>query len=190
MMQCTSHFGGDKLSDFDVANRLLKWDERVTGAAKFIDTDHAYIHEGGAFQANVAATVSAGIKRYVLKTDATKYVHFRPTQLAIPSGECIMSLFETTITSSGSAVVPAYNHNRISTKTAQSILYSGATSTSGTLLDRFAVYGGTGPGKTAAGASDGPQLEWVLRRGRGYRIEVDTTVAFNMNVFWYEEGDG
>jgi hypothetical protein len=190
MMQCISAFGGDKLSDFDVANRLLKWDERVTGAPKMIDSDHAYIHEGDAYQANVYSSATAGVKRYALVTDATKYVHFRPTQIAIPSGNCILSLFETTVTSSGSAVVPAYNRNRVSTKTAASVLFSGATSTSGTLLDRFAVYGGTGPGTTKSGASDGAKLEWVLRRGTGYRIQLETTVAFNMNLFWYEEADG
>ena len=178
------------MSEFDIANRLIRWEERVTIAPKFISVEHAYIHAGNAFQVNISATASTGMKKYVLKTDVTKYVHLRPVQIAIPSGECILGLFETTLTSSGSAVEPVHNHNRNSAITAQSVLYSGATSTSGTLLDKFVVYGGSGPGKMEIGASERQIREWVLRRNTGYRLQLETTVDFNMNLFWYEEADG
>ena len=118
------------MSEYDIANRLIKWEERVTETLKSIDTDHAYIHAGNAFQANVHSSATAGIKRYAFITPSEEYIHFRPTQVAIPSGSCVLSLFETTVLSSGAAVIPAHNRSRLSAKTAQSILYSGATSTS------------------------------------------------------------
>ena len=35
---------------YPVSSVLERWVERLTGAPRFIDTDHGYIHDGLAFQ--------------------------------------------------------------------------------------------------------------------------------------------
>ena len=51
------------------------------------------------------------------------------------------------------------------------------------------INGGTGPANTGAGGQAGDPLEWVLKRNTKYVFAVNTTEAYGINFFWYEEDD-
>ena len=145
---------------FDIANRLANnWEERVTQSPKFIDTDHAYIHEGIAFEASVLRAEVNSTGKYVIKTPSTGYIHYRPTFVSVAKGNVISEIWEdTTSTGVGSAgstwaAVTPYNRKRTSTSTSNSLVYSEATSTGGTMIDRWRLWGSTGAGGSGGGAS-------------------------------------
>ena len=177
---------------YDIANRLKDyWQERVTGAPKFIDTDHAYVHQGIAFEASISRAEAETTGRWVFKTPASDYIHYRPAFVSVAKGDVTCELWEdTTAASTGAAgwtPVTAYNRRRTSTNTATSLIYSAATSTGGTKIDSWRLWGSTGAGGAGGGAQMGQPLEWVLKQGTEYRLAFDTTQAFSANLFWYEE---
>jgi len=184
------------VSIFKIADTMVNnWQERITRSPKFIDTDHAYIHEGIAFQKVFSGAESPSTDKYVFLTPAKKYVHWRPADIDIPKGQLIFSVYEdATGASTGPAgwtpVTGIYNHSRTSTAIASVKIYSATTSSGGPEIDTFPVYGGTGPGQTKQGASDGKDLEWVLARNTQYRLEINTTQAYHVRLYWYEEDDG
>ncbi len=181
------------LSLSTIEERMERWEERVTGAPRVIDADHAYIHDGAAFSVSVNATAAAGANQFVIHTPATLYVHFRPTWLTIDEGEVIFSIYEDATSTGGLGWTDAtpINRSRVSTSTAESVFYDeGTTSTGGDLIDQFAVFGVAGPGQTRGGAGRGEPLEWVLAQDTQYRIVVDTTERFYAQMFWYEETEG
>ena len=83
-----------------VGRILESWRDRVTQSPKFIDTDHAYIHEGGAFQTVFEGAAAASTDRYAFVTPADKYVHWRPADIDIPKGEMVFSVFECNLSCS------------------------------------------------------------------------------------------
>ena len=176
---------------YDIANRLKDyWQERVTGAPKFIDTDHAYVHEGIAYEAAIARDEALTTGRWVFKTPASDYVHFRPAFVSVAKGDVTCEIWEDTTSTGGTwSAVAAYNRKRTSTKTAASLIYTAATSTGGVKIDSWRLWGSTGSGGAGGGAQMGQPHEWVLKQGTEYRLAFDTTQAFSANLFWYEEGD-
>jgi len=191
MMPCILVYGDDLMSVYDIAQRLKdSWQERVTGAPKFIDTDHAYIHEGGAFHVAFTATQTNSTDKYAFVTPADKYIHFRPNEITVEKGTVSFGMYESTeLASTGwtSMSTEIYNRNRLSTNESQITMYSAATSNTGLLVDRMVVVGGSGPGRTGQGASDGAQLELVLKQNTQYRFEFNTTETFHAHLYWYEE---
>ena len=181
---------------YPIGDFLSSWQERVTQSPKYIDTDHAYIHAGGAFENSITVAEVATTGRIVFDTPATKYVHFRPSQVFLSKGSVSYTLFEDT-SSTGTGAVPwtlstgTYNRNRTSTQAATAVVYSVSTSTGGVAIDRWTLWGsGTTAGAGRQGAAYSEPLEWVLQRGTEYRIELDTTEALTLNLFWYEEDAG
>jgi hypothetical protein len=194
MMRYTFLYGDDIVPTFDIANRLAdKWQERVTEAPKFIDTDHAYIHEGIAYQASVLREQVASTGQYVFRTPSTTYIHYRPAFVSIAKGNVICELWETTTpsTSVGSTwgTVTPYNRKRTSAHTANTLVYSESTSAGGVKIDAWRLWGSTGAGGTGGGAQVGQPHEWVLKQNTQYRLAFDTTEAFSANLFWYEEAN-
>ena len=181
---------------FDIANRLASlWEERVTQSPKFIDTDHAYIHEGIAFEASVLRAQVNSTGKYVIKTPSTGYIHYRPAFVSVAKGNVISEIWEdTTSTGAGSAgstwaAVTPYNRKRTSTAISDSLIYSEATSTGGTRIDRWRLWGSTGTGGSGGGAEIGQPLEWILKQNTEYRFAFDTTEQYSANLFWYEEAN-
>ena len=179
------------MSVYDIAQRMKNsWEERVTGAPKFIDTDHAYIHEGGAFHVAFSGTGTTSTDKYAFVTPADKYIHFRPNEITVEKGTVSFGMYESTeLASTGctSMSTEIYNRNRLSTNESQITMYSAATSTGGNMIDKMVIVGGSGPGGSKQGASDGAQLELVLKQDTQYRFEFNTTEAFHAHLYWYEE---
>ncbi len=184
-----------------VIMEMLNWRERVTGAPQFIDTDHAYIHDGGAFDAWDIATVNT--ERWIQfdtpTTDSpSPYVHFRPASLSVGQGGVYFTLFEVVSTgpglSGGDAFVPM-NRSHVSTAASACTVRTNVnTSSTASYVARYRtrVHGGTGPGNTRIGASKGEPMEWVLEPHTRYGIHIRTTVSAEVatNLFWYEEPVG
>jgi hypothetical protein len=187
------------VSSYDIAYRLEQiWQERVTKSPKFIDTDHAYVHEGNAFDAWVTSTVSA-VHRF--KTPAATatypYIHWRPSAVSVNAGNLIFQVYDTNTSgdklTGGSTFAPV-NRKYSSTKTSGVTFTVGvaASSTDGYVEKyRRLAHGGTGPGQTAIGVSKGEALEWILKPDTEYAIYITVSAATDvgLNLFWYEEAD-
>jgi hypothetical protein len=172
--------------------------ERVTGAFKMIDTDHALIHEGQVFSAFYKATITTGATlQFSFVTPADKYVHYR-TAMITPSADALTTdIYEgATINVAGTEVV-ASNRNRGSVITAGSVLRRGTTFTeNGTLLQGFSSWlpGSTGVGQSRNGTSFTTGDEIVLKPSTTYRF-VATNGSSSSNIVgftfrWYEEEEG
>ena len=183
-----------------VGSILSDWQERVTQSPKYIDTDHAYIHEGAAFDAWDFAAALSGSRVCGLVIPADKYLHFRPANLAVASGMAHFRLFlcatsTGTALSGGSTAFAPVNRNHNSTQASVVAFRTGAdTSSTAGYVEKYStkVFGGTGPGQTRMGGSKGEPLEWVLNPNRTYAVYVTTTAAteYGLNLFWYEEDGG
>ena len=177
---------------------LHNWVERVTGSPKFIDTDHAYVHEGNAFDA-FAVTTGSSASTIRFKTPAATatypYIHFRPTAISVNAGNVRFQIYDTNTSgmTDGTAVTPV-NRKYSSTSTsavAFSIGVTACSTISYTLKYDRVTHGGTGPGQTRIGVSKGEALEWILNPDTEYAFYATVSAAteVGMNFFWYEEAD-
>lgn len=175
------------------------WTERVTKGVRSIDTDHAYIHEGLAFEVSSITTAFVGTVTYSLtpSTAPTKYVHLRPANISLEKDSVVFQIWEGTTNTSTGLTLTAYNRNRLSSVTSE-LTFTGAdgssflTTTGGAVkIHERKIFGGTGPGQAKAGAEAGQPLEWVLDSAKKYAFALVTTAAaeVGVNFFWYEEGD-
>jgi len=194
-MPYTLASGDDALSSL-VGSILHGWKDRVTESPKIIDTDHAYIHEGVAFELSFSQTGTTSTGVYVFKTPATEYVHFRPSNVFIEKGSLTYYLTENVGGATGAAWASTnvpYNRNRISTSTAGSVFFTNTTEMGGTntVIDTWRMWGsGTTAGAGKSGTSRSEPLEWVLKRATMYSMWFDSTETFSVNMFWYEESLG
>jgi len=182
-----------------VGNILNGWQERVTRSPKQIDTDHAYIHEGIAFDVWDTSAVNNATRNYRFKTPATKYVHFRPASIGISEKTAVFGVYLCATGSaaplSGGSTFTPVNRKHYSTN-ASGVLFATGVATSSTAayekMYETKIYGGSGPGQTKSGAAKGEPMEWMFRRGREYCFMITTTgdCNVNMNLFWYEEDGG
>lgn len=172
------------------------WTERVTNGVKVTDSDHAYIHEGAAYEASWVDSVSGQVKFGfdVASTGGSdKYVHLRPAQIHTEKGTVTFQIFEGSTRASTGSVVPSYNRNRAHGAAEYRVTVGDAsTSTGYTKIHEQQVYGGTGPGNGASGAVSGQPFEWVFKRNTKYvfRLASSEAIKTSVNFFWYEEGDG
>ena len=183
---------------YDIANRLSDlWQERVTQSPKFIDTDHAYVHEGIAYDAFwTGVLAAASSQHFQFSTPAGKYVHFRPASVGINGGIATFRIFlaasgSATPVSGGSTFTPV-NRKHTSTSASQVTFNTGiATSSTAnyTLKYETKIYGGSGPGGSRTGQAKGEPLEWIFTPGRDYVFMVTTTAETDvgLNLTWYEE---
>ena len=172
------------------------WTEHLTKGVKQIDTDHAYIHDGIAFEATYAASVNGNLSFEFVTPGSTtgRYVHFRPVDIATEKGIVIFSIIEGSTRGSTGSTVETYNRNRTKTNVSEVTFKvdDGTTVGSGTVVYSRKLFGGTGPGNTAIGTKAGSELEWVLKQGTKYAMMLSTTevILTNTNFFWYEESAG
>ena len=183
---------------YPVANTLIGWQERVTGGPKFIDTDHAYIHEGNAFDAFLFSTGSSIVRfKTPAATAAKPYIHFRPASISINAGTVRFQVYDANTSGdklTGGAAFTPVNRKYHSTSTAGTAVSIGvATSSTAGFVLKYdtAAFGGTGPGQTRIGVSKGEGLEWILKPNTEYALYLTSTAAqMSANFFWYEEDDG
>ena len=184
-----------------IGQTLTKWQERVTESPKFIDTDHAYVHEGIAYDAFWTGGITSTV-HFQFSTPAAKYVHFRPAGVGIDGGVATFRIFAVTPETSsptpvsgGSTFTPV---NRKHTSTSASeVTFNTEIDTSSTasyvLKYQTAVYGGSGPGGSRTGQSKGEPLEWIFTPGRTYVFTLTQgateITAATLNLFWYEEAN-
>ena len=181
-----------------IKNAFVTAMERITGAFRTIETEHAYIHEGIFFESYNKFTLAASAKRVItLKTPTAKYLHYRPTTLVTSADKVLIEFYEgaTVTAATGTAVTPS-NHNRASALTSGVTLLDAPTVTAdGTKFAQVYIPGATGLGGTRTGSSAGvSNSEWVLKPNTTYMIRVTNSSSgsndIQVNFQWYEENMG
>ena len=181
-----------------IKNAFVTAIERITGAFRTIETEHAYIHEGIFYESYNKFTLAAGAKRVVtIKPAAGTYLHYRPTNLVTSADKVTIEFYEgaTVTAATGTAVTPS-NHNRNSTLASKVTLLDAPTVTAdGTKFAQVYIPGATGTGGTRTGASAGvSNSEWVLKPNTVYMIRVTNGSSgsndIQVNFQWYEESMG
>lgn len=180
--------------------------ERVTGVQGFIDTDHKYIHMGGAFE---VTSIQTGSKKFAFEPrvgaaastdayDSDKFIHFRPATIGIAGGELTFQIWEGSSNTSTGTDLVSQNRNRARGASEWKFSVNDGSTTppasgSYTKIHESKTWGGaggTGNNKFSAGTETGQPMEWVLKRNTKYVFSVATTSEFAINFFWYEEDDG
>ena len=181
-----------------IKNAFVTAIERITGAFRTIETEHAYIHEGIFYESYNKFTLAAGAKRVVtIKPAAGTYLHYRPTNLVTSADKVTIEFYEgaTVTAATGTAATPS-NHNRNSTLASKVTLLDAPTVTAdGTKFAQVYIPGATGTGGTRTGASAGvSNSEWVLKPNTVYMIRVTNGSSgsndIQVNFQWYEESMG
>ena len=181
-----------------IKNAFVTAIERITGAFRTIETEHAYIHEGIFYESYNKFTLAAGAKRVVtIKPAAGTYLHYRPTNLVTSADKVTIEFYEgaTVTAATGTAATPS-NHNRNSTLASKVTLLDAPTVTAdGTKFAQVYIPGATGLGGTRTGASAGvSNSEWVLKPNTVYMIRVTNGSSgsndIQVNFQWYEESMG
>jgi len=177
---------------------MRNWTERVTKGARFIDSDHAYIHEGYMFTAFTKQEIaSSGVYKITFETPASatgKYIHWRPEFVSTSGDSVDIKVYEGSSGDSGGSDFTPINRNRLSSETSLSTVTLGATvTTNGTQIDQTFVGGGTGVGNTTQGSESGDKNEIMLKQGTLYTVEITNGSDSANNIFvkllWYEEND-
>ena len=181
-----------------IKNAFVTAIERITGAFRTIETEHAYIHEGIFYESYNKFTLAAGAKRVVtIKPAAGTYLHYRPTNLVTSADKVTIEFYEgaTVTAATGTAATPS-NHNRNSTLASKVTLLDAPTVTAdGTKFAQVYIPGATGTGGTRTGASAGvSNSEWVLKPNTVYMVKVTNGSSgsndIQINFQWYEESMG
>ena len=181
-----------------IKNAFVTAIERLTGAFRTIETEHAYIHEGIFFESYNKFTLAAGATKVItLKAAAGTYLHYRPTSLVTSADKVLIEFYEgATVTAATGAAVTTTNHNRNSALTSTTTLLDAPTVTAnGTKFAQVYIPGATGTGGTRTGASAGvSNSEWVLKPNTAYMIKVTNSSSgsndIQVNFQWYEESMG
>jgi len=170
--------------------------ERITSACRTMDTDHAYIHEGGMFSTFVTLSMTAGgTSKFHITTPAIKYIHWRPSIIASSGDKVTATLYESCGATTATATLTAHNRSRLAGVSSTMTIYQSATITSdGTAIDAIYIGGGTAVGGATTGAESGEKNEIVMARSTRYSLNVVNGSSAANNVFvkllWYEESDG
>jgi hypothetical protein len=169
--------------------------EALTKYLGFIDSDHAYIHDGIAFTAIInTGSISAAydIAFTTPTADSGKYIHWRPIGIDTSADYIDYVMREGDSFSGGSDVTPI-NRNRLSSNTSEMQTFvSNATATpAGTIIQRGGIGTAGNPASRTGGGAAAAQ-ELVLKANTNYVLTLTpagATVA-NLSLFWYEEGAG
>jgi hypothetical protein len=179
----------------DLLDYLSNFSERVTSAVRTIDTEHSYIHEGIMFSTFKSISMTAGgTSKVQLQTPASKYIHWRPSNIATRGDNVTVTLYEDSSAATAGGTMTAYNRARVSTATSTVTILSSATvTTNGTAIDAAYIGGGTGTGGTRSGSETGEKNEIVMKQSTNYTIVVENGSTAANTVFlklqWYEESD-
>lgn len=169
--------------------------ETVTGGNMTISSDHAAIHAGYGFSANVRNTSVADASTLLLefKTPASSdtVVHMKSWEAWGEGGKNTFELLEAPTLTTGSTAITPVSRRRIGVPpTSACTLKSDPTSISaGTSLEAT-LFGGGGAGP-GGGGNRSADLEFVLKPNTTYlfRLTNNSGAAKGLSlwVFWYEE---
>lgn len=160
-----------------------------------VQSDHAYIHDGMAYDAliNIGTISSAYNISFKTPTVASgKFIHWRPTDITTSENYIQVILYEGDTYTGGTAVTPV-NRNRNSPNTStMQVVAKGTTSTpSGTIIDIFGI-GSAGTRQARSGSSSGSEQERVLKPDTIYTLALTPAGSTDVTttLFWYEEDKG
>ena len=176
-------------------NAMATAKDFITQALRTIEVEHNSIHEGAFFEAPNLVTVGTGSTVVIsFETPSNKYVHYRNEKVE-SSGEKVIIGLQEGATITGGTTVSSYNHNRVSSKTASSIIKTGVTlSTAGTTISIGYIGGGTGVGGSRQGGDTTNNNEIVLKTGTTYAITIVNGGAGQASVLcspiFYEDDQG
>lgn len=192
---------------------LGKYIEKLTGAGRVIDSDHAYIHKGIGFKAYFDLGEVTGDVEYALKFGEQSYAHLKNISLQAIGGTCKVTIRRGTddnplvIDSAGSAEVTEllgpHNLNDASGRATDLTItktptYDAPGDDDGKGEDWAAIQvlgDGTNQFTSVADTQQNPNEELVLKPDTYYVIKVEKVGEPNpdnvlMTAFWYEEPEG
>ena len=166
--------------------------EALTGYMGVVSSDHAYIHKGLAYTAIInTGSISAAYDIAFTTPDEASgiFVHWRPIGATSSANYVDIKLYEGDSFSGGSAVTPI-NRNRESLHTTNMQAFvSNATATpTGTILSSL----GVGTSGLLGGVAAPADQELLLKQNTNYVLTLTPAGATicNLELFWYEEGNG
>lgn len=179
-----------------ISNIIQGFQEALTGYTGVITSDHAYIHRGLAFTANLSSG-SISTAYYIAFTTPTvasgKYIHWRPLGLASSADYVEVTLYEDDSFSAGTDVTPINRNRPMSSLTSKMQAFKkGVTSTpTGTIIQVVGL-GSTGNPTARAGGGAGADEEIVLKQNTSYVAKIDPAGATIVtgSLYWYEEDEG
>jgi hypothetical protein len=186
-----------ELDNLPVVATNLKQEE-FTHYHPVIQSDHAYIHQGLAF--DYPCTFSLGsqaTKACILKPPAASvgYIHWRPTVVSSVSSPIRWELYETPTYTGGTELEGVVNLNRNSLLNNGMKLFDGAvTVTDNGLRITIATVGTGGNVQTRTGGGGGSENEIVFNPAKEYLLLftnlTTTATVVTATLFWYEEETG
>jgi len=179
------HYPQYMLVDATGANVVEPYSKALTT----IESEHARIHSGKAFQLSDKITGLLSTSSHYFLIDPSVPIHWRDYKFLTDGAPVDIELFENpTVTANGSALTPL-NRNRLSTTVSTAAVYTNPTVTAdGT---RLYIDGIVGSGdKKSTGSTEGIAGEWIIDGGNTYLLKLtnnDTvTIGYIYQFFWYE----
>jgi len=163
--------------------------ERLTGYATNITSDHAYIHKGYGFIAVIIEEAQSSAFSVGFTTPASgRDIHWRPARITTSADNVSMTVYEGDSFTGGTALTPVCLNRKIDAATTMQAISTGVTATpAGTIIQAYNTGGGSGGNATGGGLSSGE--ERLLKPETDYVVVFDPAGATDIYVelFWYEE---
>jgi len=163
--------------------------ETYSKALTTIESEHARIHQGKAFQLSDKVTGLLATGSHYFLIDPTTPIHWRDYKFLTDGAPVDIELFENpTVTDNGTALTPL-NRNRLSATVSAASIYSGPTVTDDGA--RIYIDGIVGTGdKKSTGSTEGIAGEWIVDGGNTYLLKLTNngavTISYIYQFFWYE----
>jgi len=167
------------------------WQERLTGYATNITSDHAYIHKGRGFIAIIKKAAQSAAFNVGFTTPASgRDIHWRPVGIMSSSDNVTATVYEGDAFTGGTAVTPVCMNRKIDATSDMQAFDDGVTVTpAGLVIQAFNTGGGTG-GNASGGGSSATE-ERLLKQDTDYVVVVEPDGATDivLEFFWYEEDE-
>lgn len=187
--------------------------DRVTHALEFINTDHAYIHEGIAFKAHlyVGDLAGAASVSFSFKTPTAKYCHFKDLRLISVGASVVAEIYRGTTVyplvvddpgdPPAELLGPSNVNDIVTTATGVVVLKTPTfvTAQAGVIWDYIINPGAsTNQFQSVSDTKLGENYEMVMKPNTYYVIKItnlsvgggDAASAVHVKLFWYEEDNG
>lgn len=181
---------------FDVTGAVRSVIERITGAFRYITTDHGLIHEGRGFSFYLN-NVSVANNGTLLASFITgsKYVHLKKWKYWTDKSLARFEIVEVTSMTNGSSAIAIKNRNRNYADNITGVqAFSNPSSITGENVLENSLVGGGGTGGGRVGGSDAIEEELVFKPNSKHLFRFTnlsgTTGALDFWVYWYEEDEG
>ena len=177
------------------SNRKVQRYEKFSKAQRFIEHEHAKIHDGNAYTLSIQSSLTAASSFTLLLANPANYFpHYRVVRSRFDDGPVLIKFYKdvgVNVASLGTEVIPQ-NMNGASTNTTSLAMYTNPSivdaNSLGTLIEQELIPS-TG---VQGGASDSPTpFEWVLDESTNYAIVIESQASntqFTYTNFFYETG--